>query len=201
MRSRHWSGTSFKQDTSKRVPAAGTAAAEAHCTAIHVCGVAVATVQLTRLHLLNDITRAIGERQDLASIFQVVVRTLEEQLPLEFCCVCLYDAAGAHLTISAADDHDERRAIDPGLAKQTLAEIGPSGLSRSLAGQLVYEPDLQAAPLPFPRRMALSGLCAMVAAPLLVESKVFGVLIAARRAPNSFAAMKAIYVMPSRISF
>ena len=142
--------------------------------------------QLTRLHLLNDITRAIGEHQDLASIFRVVERTLEEQLPLEFCCVCLYDAASAHLTSSAAGEPDEPRAIDLGLAKQTLREIGSSGLSRCLAGQVVYEPDLHATPLPFPRRMAQSGLCAMVAAPLLVESKVFGVLIAARRAPHSF---------------
>ncbi|MGH9361301.1 MAG: PAS domain S-box protein, partial [Thermoanaerobaculia bacterium] len=34
--------------------------------------------QLGRLELLNRITRAIGERQDLPSVFQVVVRTLEE---------------------------------------------------------------------------------------------------------------------------
>ena len=141
--------------------------------------------QLTRLHLLNDITRAIGEHQDLASIFQVVERTLEEQLPLEFCCVCLYDAAHAHLTISAAGEHDGPHAIDRGFAKRTLGEIGPSGLSRCLAGQVIYEPDLHATPLPFPQRMAQSGLSAMVAAPLLVESKVFGVLIAGRRAPHS----------------
>ena len=36
--------------------------------------------------------RAIGERQDLPSIFQVVVRSLEENLPVDFGCVCLYDA-------------------------------------------------------------------------------------------------------------
>src|SRR6185369_3395382 len=36
--------------------------------------------QLERLSLLHHITRAIGERQDLDSIFQVVVRNLEDQL-------------------------------------------------------------------------------------------------------------------------
>ena len=35
--------------------------------------------QLERLSLLQQITRAIGERQDLPSIFQVVIRTLEDQ--------------------------------------------------------------------------------------------------------------------------
>ena len=40
---------------------------------------------------------------------------------------------------------------------------------------------------PFPQQLASGGLRALVAAPLLVESKVFGVLIAARRAPHSFS--------------
>src|SRR5205823_5717199 len=43
--------------------------------------------QLARLHLLHQITRAIAERQDIQSIFQVVIRTLEEQLPVDFCCI------------------------------------------------------------------------------------------------------------------
>jgi len=34
--------------------------------------------QLSRLDLLQKITRAIGERQDPASIFQVVLQRLEE---------------------------------------------------------------------------------------------------------------------------
>ncbi len=43
--------------------------------------------QLTRLALLHHITRATGERQDLASIFQVVIRSLEDSLPIDFGCV------------------------------------------------------------------------------------------------------------------
>ena len=43
--------------------------------------------QLERLNLLQQITRAIGERQDLPSIFQVVIRTLEDQLPIDFGCI------------------------------------------------------------------------------------------------------------------
>jgi hypothetical protein len=39
--------------------------------------------QLTRLALLDEITRAIGERQDVSSILQVVIRTLEEHLPAD----------------------------------------------------------------------------------------------------------------------
>ena len=49
--------------------------------------------QLTRLELLHRITRAISERQDLRSIFQVAIRTLEEHLPL--------DSAGSAFTSEA----------------------------------------------------------------------------------------------------
>ncbi|MGA2871864.1 MAG: histidine kinase dimerization/phospho-acceptor domain-containing protein, partial [Verrucomicrobiota bacterium] len=40
---------------------------------------------------------------------------------------------------------------------------------------------------PFPQRLARGGLRSLVAAPLMVESQVFGVLIAARRQPDSFS--------------
>ena len=39
--------------------------------------------QLARLELLHRITRAISERLDLQSIFQVVIRTLEDNLPID----------------------------------------------------------------------------------------------------------------------
>jgi signal transduction histidine kinase/ActR/RegA family two-component response regulator len=42
-------------------------------------------------------------------------------------------------------------------------------------------------PFPFPRRLAGGGLGALVVAPLQSESRVFGILVAARRAPDSFS--------------
>ncbi len=43
--------------------------------------------QLERMDLLDHITRAIGERQDLRSIFQVVIRNVEENLPADRCWI------------------------------------------------------------------------------------------------------------------
>jgi PAS domain S-box-containing protein len=63
--------------------------------------------QLARLALLSRVTRAIGERQDLRSIFQVVVRTIEEELPVDFCCIFLYDAGENRLR--AGHDRSDRR--------------------------------------------------------------------------------------------
>src|SRR6058998_83458 len=42
-------------------------------------------------------------------------------------------------------------------------------------------------PSPFPQRLAAAGLCSLVAAPLLIEGKVFGVLVAARRQAHGFS--------------
>ncbi len=45
--------------------------------------------QLERMSLLDHITRAIAERQDLRSIFQVVIRAVEENLPAKVCWIGL----------------------------------------------------------------------------------------------------------------
>jgi PAS domain S-box-containing protein len=143
--------------------------------------------QVERLSLLDQITRAIGERQDLQSIFQVVVRSLEDSLPIDFGSVCLYDAAAETLTVTCVGARSGALAVDLAMPPQTRIAIDPNGLSRCVRGQLVYEEDVSQVPFPFPQRLAGGGLRAMVAAPLLVESQVFGILIAARREPNSFS--------------
>jgi signal transduction histidine kinase/ActR/RegA family two-component response regulator len=60
-------------------------------------------------------------------------------------------------------------------------------MSRCMLGHLVYEPDIDAVKYPLPQRLAQAGLRSFVAAPLWVESHVFGVLLAARRAAHDFA--------------
>jgi PAS domain S-box-containing protein len=142
--------------------------------------------QLARLSLLQQVTRAIGERQDVQSIFQVVVRTLEEHLPLDFCCICLYEPADSLLTVTSVGLHSTALAMDLALTEKALIPIDENGLSQCVRGRLVYEPDIREVRFAFPQRLAKGGLAAMVAAPLLVESKVFGVMIAARREACSF---------------
>jgi signal transduction histidine kinase/ActR/RegA family two-component response regulator/HAMP domain-containing protein len=143
--------------------------------------------QLARLELLHRITRAIGERLDLQSIFQVVIRTIEEHLPVDFSCVCLYEQATHELIVTGVGVRSEAVAMEVAMMKNARVEIDQNGLARCVSGQLVYEPDISRSSFPFPQRLARGGLCSLVAAPLLVESKVFGVLIAARREPNSFS--------------
>jgi signal transduction histidine kinase/ActR/RegA family two-component response regulator len=142
--------------------------------------------QLERLSLLDQITRAIGERLDLHSIFQVVIRTLEESLPIDFGSICLYDAAAAELTVTCVGVRSEALALELAMAENAHIPIDENGLSRCVGGHLVYEADLSQIDFPFPQRLSRGGLGAAVFAPLLVESQVFGVLVAARRATHSF---------------
>jgi signal transduction histidine kinase/ActR/RegA family two-component response regulator/PAS domain-containing protein len=142
--------------------------------------------QLARLNLLEHITRAIGERQDLASILQVVVRTLEQELPLDFSCICLYEPTERILTVIAVGLASVELAEQLSMSEHARIPIDENGLSRCVRGKLVYEPQIEGLPFPFPQRLTGGGLRALVAAPLQIESQVFGVLIGARRHPDSF---------------
>jgi signal transduction histidine kinase/ActR/RegA family two-component response regulator len=143
--------------------------------------------QLERLNLLQQITRAIGERQDLPSIFQVVIRTLEDQLAIDFGCICLYEPADNQLVVTGVGVRSQELALELALTELARIDIDQNGLSYCVRGQLVYEPDVSEVPSPFAQRLARGGLRALVAAPLLVESQVFGVLIAARRQASCFS--------------
>ena len=143
--------------------------------------------QLGRLNLLHQITRSIGERQDLRSIFQVVVRSLEDQLPLDFGCICLYDPVAGALVVSSVGLLSESLARECAMSEQQLIPIDENGLSRCVRGELVYEADIREVDFPFPQRLARGELRAVVMAPLLAESTVFGMLIVGRRASHSFA--------------
>ena len=138
--------------------------------------------QLERMNLLQTITRAIGERQDLPSIFQVVIRTLEERLPIDFGCICLHDAAANSLLVTRVGARSIELATELSMTEKAIVPIDQNGLSQCVRGQLVYEPDVQTVKFPFPQRLARGGLRALVAVPLMVDGKAYGILVAARRA-------------------
>ncbi len=142
--------------------------------------------QLERLNLLQQITRSIGERQDLRSIFQVVVRSLEDQLPIDFSCICLYQPSQHALQVTCVGVRSEALALSFMMGEQAHIPIDENGLSSCVRGKLVYEADIAEVAFPFPQRLAQGGLRALVMAPLLAENTVFGILIVARRAAHSF---------------
>ena len=88
--------------------------------------------QLGRLDLLNRITRAIGERLDLQSIFQVVIRSLEDDLPIDFGCLCLYDPTDEVLTVTSVGVRSEALALElDAFVEHVTGPVGGAGLDRA----------------------------------------------------------------------
>ena len=144
--------------------------------------------QLGRMNLLHRISRAIAERQDLPSILQAVVSHIESDLPLAFACACLYDSSTQRLTVVHVGARSGAMAEVLHLKQGASIPIDENGLARCCkAGELVYEADITRIPFDFPRKLAGAGLRALVVAPLQLEKKVFGTLIAARREAESFS--------------
>jgi signal transduction histidine kinase/ActR/RegA family two-component response regulator len=150
--------------------------------------------QLARLSLLQHITRAIGDRQDLHSIFQVVLGSLEENLPIDLGCVLLYDATEQTLSVKTLGAAGQSFAARVDLSEGAVVRIDANGLSRAIHGRLVYEPDVADIQFAFPQRLAGAGLHSLVIAPLLVESEVFGVLVCARRRPHAFSSSECEFI-------
>ncbi|MEO6094875.1 MAG: ATP-binding protein [Fibrobacteria bacterium] len=145
--------------------------------------------QLTRMELLNQITRAISERLDLTSVFQVMLGALEDNLPVDFICVCRYSLEGDILKVTDVGGASVPLAADLGLSVTTLIPVDASGLDRCVRGAFVYEPDLSGLKAPFAERLRERGFQAMVLCPLILDSGVFGVLIAAARNLEGISAL------------
>ncbi|HEV8441923.1 MAG TPA: PAS domain S-box protein [Steroidobacteraceae bacterium] len=145
-------------------------------------------VQLERMHLLDRTTGAIGAHQEPRKVFEVVLRSLEENLGVDFCCFALYENEPAQITISQIGDKSARLAARTGLTENASVAVDAAELGRCLAGQLVYEPDVEHGPgSALCKHLTAGGLHALVAAPLLIEDEVFGVLLVVRRAPDAFS--------------
>jgi len=146
--------------------------------------------QLENLNLLDRITRSIGERQDMRSIFQVVVRTLEDSLPVDFACICLHDQLANTLRVACVGAKSEALARELTMEERASIEVDDNGLGRCVQGQLVYEPDIGQVRFPFTGRLVQGGMGSLVMAPLRSESRVFGVLVAARRKTQGFSSVE-----------
>ena len=139
-----------------------------------------------RLQLLDQITQAIGQRQDVESILQVVVLTLQDRLPADFVCVCRYDRASKLLTVSHIGSKKIFSSSQLDVAEGASIAVEHSDLSRCLAGKVVYQPDISHVHFPFATLLSQKGLRSMVSAPLMNEGAVFGMLVVARRKRADF---------------
>jgi PAS domain S-box-containing protein len=144
--------------------------------------------QIGRLYLLHNITRSIGERHDLASVFRVALKHLEDQLPADFTLIALMDATGDRLTVSVSAPSDPELAKRLKLQEGEKIVIAESGLDGSIQGQILYEPHADKTKNGLFSRLALEGgLRSVAATPLGGRDGTLGILVAARRESNAFS--------------
>ena len=143
--------------------------------------------QFARISLLNQITQVISERQDTESILYVVLRQLEDELSLDLGSVALFDAQAETLNVAALRLKNPLLSAKLDLREGTVLAIGDTGMNLCQQGQTVYVPDTLKAPAELGERLAGAGLRSAVAVPLLVEDKLFGVLLAARLKADAFS--------------
>ena len=142
--------------------------------------------QLERLRLLDRSTRAIGSRQDPASLLAIVMGTLEQEFAIDLTCACLYDAGAKFLVVESVGTRGAAVAEPVGIRKDAPLGVEARGLALCMQGQLVYEPHLQGEPYTFPA-LAEAGFGSFVLAPLGAEGTVLGALVAARSDSEGFS--------------
>ena len=142
--------------------------------------------QLSRMDLLHQITRAIGDRLDLTSVFQIVCNSVERELHVAFCGVALYDGARGQYELHCLGANSRKLAAQHGTLAQPDMTLDPGDMSRCTQGHLVFAPDLAKSAGSLAERLVTVGLRSAVLAPLNVETEPFGLLIAGRDAPLGF---------------
>ena len=143
--------------------------------------------QFVRISLLNQITNAISERQDTDSILHVVLRQLEDHLGIDLGLLTLFDAKAQTLNVAALRVKNSLLAKQFDLHEGSVLALSETGFQPCEQGQTVYFADTAKRAAVFAEKMAVTGWRSAVAVPLMVEEKLFGVLVAARLKPDAFS--------------
>jgi PAS domain S-box-containing protein len=144
------------------------------------------SAQLDRLELVHGITRAVVGREDLGSMFQVVLRSIEDHLGCDFGCICDFDDAAQVVQVTHVGPKSE--TVAPSLAVDAQRQIPLAGtpFGPCASGRLVYEPDVLTSESPSARFAGTTGLRSWVAAPLQAADTISGLLLVARRPAHAF---------------
>jgi signal transduction histidine kinase/HAMP domain-containing protein len=143
--------------------------------------------QFVRISLLNQITQAISDRQDTDSILHVVLRQLEDHMGLDLGVIALLDPKSAVLNVAALRVKNSLLAEQFDLHEGSVVPMAESGFQLCEKGQTIYFEDTIKGAAPFVEKLAATGWRSAAAVPLMVEEKLFGILIGARLKAEAFS--------------
>ncbi len=143
--------------------------------------------QFVRISLLNQITQAISDHQDMESILRVVLHQLEEHLGIDLGLVALFDTEAKTLNVAALCIKNSLLIKKFNLREGGVLSLADTDFQLCEQGQTVYIADTIKWKSPFVERLAVTGWRSTMAVPLMVEDKLFGVLITARLQADGFS--------------
>ena len=143
--------------------------------------------QLMRIKLLNRIARAVTERHDLDSIFHIVLRHLEDEMPIDFGSICLFDLQSGTITARSRGPKSRSAASEMGLSDEAAFPLQSCFPCACHDAKFLYIPDTTCERSICIRRLSAGGIRSLVSAPLAMGAgKALGVLVAARKRLNAF---------------
>jgi len=144
--------------------------------------------QVRQRELVNEIARAIAERQDMDSVCRVVLGRMDHELGVDFACINLFaeDGTGMELVMPSPKARAYPEALWNVLGDD--ADISAATEEARLSGNTLYWEDLKGQDSPIARRYAKMGLQSALLVPIIVTSNVQGMLFVARRKADAFRA-------------
>ncbi|MBI2875538.1 MAG: response regulator [Candidatus Tectomicrobia bacterium] len=142
--------------------------------------------QSMQISLLNQITRAVIERQDLGSIFRIVLGRLEDHLPIDAGVILLFDPQTDTATVAVCGPKGQTLATELDISEGTNIPIEQTILRLCIHGETVYASDIAQVDEPILRRFSAQGIRSVIFIPLVIEGETFGILSVLRREANGF---------------
>lgn len=151
--------------------------------------------KVQRLRLLDEITRAIARRQDIASIFQTAVVAVEEQFEADLAAIARVTPCGAFVEVVhlGPATHRQRETFGLSIGRQIRATDNPVGdclEQRTLVHVDGRDQHVRPGTPPFVNEMG--SICVV---PILVDDTPYGVVIAARKERTPFDPVECRFMM------
>jgi signal transduction histidine kinase/ActR/RegA family two-component response regulator/HAMP domain-containing protein len=141
--------------------------------------------QFARISLLNQITYAIAERQDLHSILDIVVQQLEEKLPADYASAYFYDPITEIFRLIVRGPKGAMMAAE--LNIPDVIPLAQTVFAPCLENKVVYVPDLSKQNSVIGQKAAMAGYYSSLGTPLTVEGKLIGILVLTRQPRDGFS--------------
>ena len=141
--------------------------------------------QFARISLINQITQGVAARQDFESIVSIVLQQLEDHLPVDYGSSYMFDARADALNVLVRGPKSQPIAEALKMPDSVAMDLTPFRTCKD--GEMVYLADLRKEDMPLAGKILGLGFNSIIGTPLVVQGKMFGLLVLMRREADAFS--------------